>query len=382
MCIPQSNTIPNCAIQQAHGFALQPYCVTCIQGYFTNSWGLCTAYNPATQNAGCSVYNCLYCAMNNTSCSFCLAPWGISSTGICQATIFCPSNCQFCTNPSTCLTCVATFTLNTTGTCILCNITGCSTCQVANFCNNCQHNFTGAKGICLACPILNCLGCSSNNVCQTCANGTTLSSTRGSCVACSGLTNCVSCTSTNSCGICQAGYQLFSSTGQTTDQVCILCNKPNCLSCNTNGCALCASNYNSDGNGNCVQCLFPCVTCNPNSSCLTCSTPFYFLTALSAGTCVVNSIPNCISYSAINTSQCTGCNTTMIPYSLSSSNTCVLNCPQNCGVCVNNLCTTCLAGFLLSSGACSACQVAGCADCSSNIALCNTCQPGFYPMNQ
>lgn len=83
-CVPQSNSIPNCKVQLSnYNLGSNPVCIVCTQGYYINSWGLCSQYNPALNNTGCSVYNCLYCAQNSSTCSFCFQPWGISATGQC-----------------------------------------------------------------------------------------------------------------------------------------------------------------------------------------------------------------------------------------------------------------------------------------------------------
>jgi hypothetical protein len=93
-------------------------------------------------------------------------------------------------------------------------------------------------------------------------------------------------------------------------------------------------NYNS---GNCVQCLYPCLTCNANSSpnnCATCSTPYYFSDALPNGTCLLNLIPNCINVSSTNQSLCSACSTGYVLNS--TSNKCAFSCPNYCKVCNNS----------------------------------------------
>lgn len=130
VCVQQSNSIPNCKIQTIWGYGYQPYCFVCEQGYFVNAFGLCSPYSPGLNSTGCKVYNCLYCAVNSTTCSFCLSPWGISLTGQCQTNVtnLCPANCQLCANLTLCYTCLTNYLLNSTGSCILCNIVGCTKC--------------------------------------------------------------------------------------------------------------------------------------------------------------------------------------------------------------------------------------------------------------
>lgn len=264
----------------------------------------------------------MYCS-NSSTCSFCFAPWGISATGLCQTSANCSANCQFCTNASICLTCNNGYSLNPPNTCVACNIANCQLCQQPNICVFCNAGFslTGSN-ICISCNIPGCLNCSNPNICSTCGNSASgspqLPSPTGSaCYPCnqtlSNLINCLSCGSANSCGLCQNGYQLYYPLG--LPGTCIMCNIPNCISCALSGltvyCQACAVGY-SQNNGNCVQCLFPCVSCNSNpgpNNCVLCQQPFYFSTALANGTCLPNSIPNCISYNSSSITQCTACST-------------------------------------------------------------------------
>lgn len=316
-----------------------------------------------------------------------MSPWGISSTGQCLDTVNCPSNCQFCLNSTYCLTCNAGYTVSTTNNlCVQCSVTGCQQCNQANVCASCNVGYTlTSSGICLACSVLYCKSCSSANYCQTCnsVNGTQLSPspTGGSCYACNtslpNMGSCLSCNATNSCGLCQNGYQLYIPTNSTG--VCIQCTIQNCQSCKLNGsnvvCAACAYGYSAIGNS-CVQCLYPCATCTANqgpNNCATCAIPYYFATALSTGACVVNTIPNCMSYNTTNTSLCATC-ATGYKYN-STTNTCYFNCPANCQQCTSSSnCTQCLTGFYLTGSSpnvtCAMCQVSGCSACSGSGSTC------------
>ena len=61
LCLPQQNNIPHCKVQLPNYASNNiPVCYVCEQGYYVNSWGLCSAYNPNMNNTGCSIYNCLY----------------------------------------------------------------------------------------------------------------------------------------------------------------------------------------------------------------------------------------------------------------------------------------------------------------------------------
>jgi hypothetical protein len=318
VCIPQTNSIPNCKVQANMGYFIPPICLVCEQGFFISSWNTCKQYNPATNNTNCSVYNCLYCGINSTQCSFCFTPWGISSTGQCQTTVNCSANCQFCTNSSACLTCASTYTLNGPNTCVLCQIPNCQLCQQQNVCVNCATGFSlTGNNTCLSCNISWCTNCSDVNICMTCGNtaggiAQFPSPTGGTCFPCSNtianMANCISCNNTNSCGLCQNGFQLFIPSGGSG--ICIQCNIQNCQTCALSGtsvvCQACAAGYSPNG-GNCVQCLFPCATCNSNqapNNCLTCQIPSYFAMSLSNGSCVSNLVPNCNNYKTANITQC------------------------------------------------------------------------------
>lgn len=198
------------------------------------------------------------------------------------------------------------------------------------------------------------------------------------------MSACMSCVSDNSCGICSSGNQLYSAT-TGGNQVCILCNFANCLSCNLNGCQTCIVGYEAV-NGVCLQCQFPCITCviGSISLCKTCQTPFYLNTATTNGTCITNSVPNCIVYDSSNTSLCTSCDSSSITYVLNTTtNTCQLSCSANCLSCPGNpnVCTSCMDGYLVTSGTCSQCQVPGCQNCANNSTQCFSCYPGYYLYN-
>ena len=171
-CIPQTNSIDNCKFQVTSLTGL-PACIVCTQGYFMNSWGTCSLYSPQLANTGCSVYNCLHCAVNSTTCSFCFEPWGISETGQCQTnntSICTDSNCQSCSNSSYCFTCVNTYRPYL-GSCLQCQVKGCDYCKTPNTCSSCLDNYNLlSNGFCLICDITNCNKCSENNVCQTCSS--------------------------------------------------------------------------------------------------------------------------------------------------------------------------------------------------------------------
>jgi proprotein convertase subtilisin/kexin type 5 len=143
VCMPALNSIANCKVQTPDYMDnMLPICLICEQGYYINSYGQCSIYNPNTSSTGCTVYNCLYCALNSSTCSFCFVPWGISSTGICLTSnqIICGANCLSCLNSTSCVNCAPKYLPNN-GMCVLCNILGCQTCVNANNCTTCLPGY-------------------------------------------------------------------------------------------------------------------------------------------------------------------------------------------------------------------------------------------------
>lgn len=81
-----------------------PVCLFCNQGYFQNSYFQCVPYSPTALMPSCNVYNCLYCAYNN-SCTLC-APGYLPINGLCISSIQCTDpNCVQCTQSSICIQC-------------------------------------------------------------------------------------------------------------------------------------------------------------------------------------------------------------------------------------------------------------------------------------
>ena len=192
---------------------------------------------------------------------------------------------------------------------------------------------------------------------------------------------CITCDNTtyylnNSCYTTCPSYY----TNQTTpSRVCVSC-PSNCLSCpvSTTVCSQCASpyfifSYNSSFsvcvnqcpqlyyklNQTCLACVWPCITCNSSTSCLSCSAGYYL-----------------------------------------ANNYCY-PCQKSCLTCSGSTaldCLTCISNYILKNGVCQkmSCgdtqyvdSTLGCLNCSSNFAnslTCLstgplTCQPGYLLTN-
>lgn len=151
-----------------------------------------------------------------------------------------------------------------------CTIPNCAVC-LGTFCANCSAGYQRTpSGLCMSCNVANCAFCSSPDVCATCYRLMPLlfpSTNGGACLQCNtnrtNMGGCSSCSRDDICGQCSNGFQLY-------DGLCINCNISNCLGCGLMdftspiaSCKACAFGYSVNPNGTaCVQCLFPCTTCN------------------------------------------------------------------------------------------------------------------------
>lgn len=89
----------------------------------------------------CQIYNCLYCAYNNT-CSTCVVGYQLIN-GLCAVKNGCPANCSMCTNSSYCITCSSGYFLSQSNQCIVkCNINNCAQCNSTNSCMTCNGNYS------------------------------------------------------------------------------------------------------------------------------------------------------------------------------------------------------------------------------------------------
>ena len=283
-----------------------------------------------------------------------------------------------------CTQCTSGYQFSSNNVCTLCNITGCTQCNSNNNCAKCSSGYTplgSSSGLCALCNVANCAGCSSDNFCSSC-NTPFSPSSSGQCICqLSSLPNCAVCSTNTSCASCNPGYQLYLNS-QTNNYQCNQCNLQNCMTCQLDSsaniqCKTCMTGYMLSSTFQCVACSFPCMQCNTANTCSQCQTPFYF-SMPNNGSCVANTINNCISYNPNNITVCTGCAT---GYTLNSSNLCAFNCPNNCNNCSNNnTCTSCNTGYYVNSNnQCSQCTGTACNQCTAaNPNLCTSCINGYY----
>ncbi|KAL4465986.1 hypothetical protein ABPG74_004223 [Tetrahymena malaccensis] len=311
-------------------------CTQCMDGYYLSN-STCLPCKSTCQTCASST-NCQSCfggAVLNSD-SQCVCPnkqyWQGSSCVACKNT-----SCQTCdaTDSNKCLTCpTGTYFIN--DNCVV-------VCPIQFFPNDSTQN-------CESC-ISNCQKCSNNSSCDICMPNTYLqidgksclsncpagqqqNSNKGQCIKCTDP-NCLQCQSDiNQCTKCQNPYNLqgfvcqvnCDSSYQPVNNVCQLCSSlfPNCSLCSSLKCTACLNNYYLQ-NGNCYN---PC----PQG---------YYGDSTSTPPQCTNCLPICQSCSSLN--SCSSCNGGAI---LNNSNQCV--CPNqqywngsNCIVCSNTSCQTC-----------------------------------------
>lgn len=86
-CVPQTCNAWKCQICLPGPQATSNLCIICEQGYFLNSYMQCVAYSPEPVTATCGIYNCIYCA-NNQSCSLCVEGWN-ETNDECETNLYC-----------------------------------------------------------------------------------------------------------------------------------------------------------------------------------------------------------------------------------------------------------------------------------------------------
>jgi hypothetical protein len=181
---------------------------------------------------------------------------------------------------------------------------------------------------------------------------------------------CRTCYSNNTCGSCYSGTFLLSGSCVT-----------NC-SISTN-----YSTYQNQSTNKCDPCIYPCVNCTSDTSCLTCATdkPYfllsdytcnlvcnisngYWIQPFNGASLCVACIQNCLSCDNGSYTGCTKCNSSYYRYNgnctlnscplsgqfSDSTNTC-FNCDISCITCTalgSSNCIACKASYKNNSGTC------------------------------
>jgi hypothetical protein len=210
------------------------------------------------------------------------------------------------------------------------------------------------------CPI-GCSDCSSGT-CTGCLNSFVFDSSTSKCYRCG--QNCLSCSDTNYtlCSSCIVGSFLSNSSAcLACDRSCATCvgTPVNCTSCLPGKTFI---------NGSCSSCPRKCISCTNNTFCDTCNRGFVAVNGSCRG--CGSSCSNC---SATNITQCTSC-----AGGLTLVNSACVSCPDKCQACNNNVCSTCIPGFIPNSaGLCvPSCQIS-CATCVDNQpSSCLSCYAG------
>lgn len=123
-----------------------------------------------------------------------------------------------------CQICQSGYIVNTYGKCVsnsgfngMCNISNCNICTNSTSCGTCASGYqlsAAAPFTCvsLPCTLIGCQVCASSTTCSSCSYGYILNTTSNQCMiatsACS-ITNCISCLNAGngqSCSACSAGY--------------------------------------------------------------------------------------------------------------------------------------------------------------------------------
>ena len=380
-------------------------CATCSAA---NLCIICTATNATIKNtAGCRCKDGYYGVSPLNSLTSCDTP--------------CNSECQTCSNGTSCETCISSNALpNTTGNGCYCSGVGMTTTHPIssiNSCSNCNQECSSCSSsttlLCLTCRSLNANPSSTQGCdCQTGYWGTHPLTLSSSCSPCN--SDCYNCTNANQCITCISQYAnpsvtigcncidgywgvsplSLSNSCQKCYNECALCTQSStcdtCISLNaspdiTIGCKCNDGYYNitllTTANS-CTPCISPCLTCvsSPSYKCLSCITTSAI--TLISGNCVCNGNnywdTSSLSCKACN-SLCNGCesynyclNCSSSLYELNNNGQCNYICPEgyysNQAKCIpcDNLCINCTIG--------------GCIDCVTNANFVNNicqCMQGY-----
>ena len=334
-------------------------CVNCQSG-FINVGGYCVA-NITQASYTCNVANCAYCVQNNI-CGQCATGYTVflGTGNICIRNYSPIPNCM-----------VPLMAAVATPLCAVCSpgyalVDNLACVSISN----------------LVCNIVGCSYCITNNTCSACMNGYTLNSNNNSCTASCSVPNCYQCLNNLNCQTCSYGYYLNNNNCVPVSQSQSFCNTTfgsTCTACTNTICTQCASGtVINTVNGNCC----PPIT-NNIANCASYSTTWgntgcqYSITCTA---CQLGSIltapfsgqPQCLSIPCTinNCAYCfhsTVCLVCKQGYNLVNNVCTSYVAPSNCNVpncvaCSNNVCTSCLNGYLLYNGTC-VCNFQNCLAC-------------------
>ena len=191
-----------------------------------------------------------------------------------ECTLECLTNCEECTDTTTCDTCEDGYFIDDPPTCTACvanceicsDGTSCDTCKTGweegtDPCDTCKADYFFDGSDCAECTIDDCTTCTDATTCGTCDDGFYVDGA-GTCTEC--VDNCKVCSDGTSCDTCKTGYEN-----------------------DTGICDGCASGFGLKPDGDCVcpietfldtaatpeacaACTADCIVCENATSCLFC----------------------------------------------------------------------------------------------------------------
>lgn len=293
-----------------------------------------------------SIYGCVNCAANSTSCSQCNYNILIILQNNTCVRYTADPNCRKINSDGVCIACKRGYILDTNSVCTAAPQTpGCIV-----------HDTRGRAQGCLYYVSTYTMATSGTYV-ERIPNCETYS------------------TDLLYCQVCKSGYSVVNA------QQCVLTSSlvANCTSYDSSyACLACAFNY-AVKNGQCVKDIANCQTLTTNADpnlvvCASCNTGYYQL----LGLCEVQNIANCGLY-ASNLNKCLMCNSGYFV----SGDICQPQSVANCKTYVSgkNECQECLSGHYLNSTSCLAQSLTGCSVYLANQNVCQTCSNGYSLAN-
>ena len=332
-----------CLVQQA-----PMICQICNSGYFVGPLGNCILMNQVNDSS-CNVQNCAYCTNANTTCSYCMPGYQLTSQNTCANNICNSAGCGACSSNGQCASCILGYNFNTNSkTCqpisYGCSDPNCQICDNPQSCSQCQPGYTNLifyynnnvpVKLCrpLPCPygIKNCAKC-------TYQFNTLFSYQKVLCAQCNPNYILVN-------GYCVAQLRTYD------------CNVANCVSCSFNNfCSKCNNGFILSALGTCypTQCtnIQNCASCSANYVCQQCNTGY----TLSLGFLSMNYQPISDGVASMLNAQC-------IPNTISCTSI------ANCAYCLTNgVCASCASGYdfpTIGSTTCSpVCSISNCYQCN------------------